>query len=151
MQWSYRTELHGLCRGGQTTACELRPTVLLMHFNMRWWVLELLQQMTWEKHWVVRKYLAYLLFTSIFCSLYFWLMFAALLLVPLFEFLVWSIMCFVSCCFHHYHMFVTSSGLVWFYVNTALCLMSYSTFGYIRLIHLFNKATYLLDFPWMII
>ena len=32
-------------------------------------------------------------------------------------------------------MFVTFSGLVWFYVNTALYLMSYSTFAYIRLIY----------------
>lgn len=32
------------------------------------------------------------------------------------------------CC--HYHMFITLSGLMWFYIAT-LCLMSYSTFAYV--------------------
>ena len=44
-------------------------------------------------------------------------------------------MCVVHCCCHHYHMFATFSSLVRFYVNTALYLMSYSTFAYISLIY----------------
>ena len=43
-------------------------------------------------------------------------------------------------------MFVTFSDLVWFYVTTALYLMSYSTFAYMSDICMLNKATYLLTY-----
>jgi len=38
-------------------------------------------------------------------------------------------------------MFVNFSGLVSFYVTTALYLKYYSTSAYTRLIHMFNAAT----------